>query len=332
MEMSLARRTPLDVAASVALVAILILALAGPLMGRARAVAGPPCGALFTDPEGDATFAPPGSGAAENFDTIGGGIAAETATSFTTEIDIKNLSKDLGSDPSVTGATWTFYWTSGDVMYASQAKYTQEGDVLSYSFGTVTQTANGGTLYTPSAVATTGEFKEGAGGYVRVVVPLAEVGQPAAGDKLTEIYARNGTIRQVPMGPSSGSTLDRGPDGTDFGTDYTLGSCKSSGGGGTATSPGVTLRFDTLKPKKGAVDKAHAGLKICKGHAGKNISLQRKKSGVFKTVATKKLSSTCKATFKVRAKFNKATFRALWPKQDADHKKGTSKPVTVTTH
>ena len=313
--------------------AALCLTLAGSTLVVAaftnRAEAAYACDQLFEDAQDDALNDPPGDNAnVEALDITGGGIAAETGSNFTTEIGIKNLSKTI-NDPTVSGARWTFRFTIGEVMYASDVDYDKEADAISYSWGTVTATPTGGSLYTPTA-DTSGVFHEGANGYVQVLVPLGAEGGPEAGSTLTETFATTSITRQAPVGgPSAGATLDRGPD-AEFGSDYKLGTC--AGGGGSATSPGVTLRFEDLTPKKGTIDKATAGLKVCKGHKGTNIKLQRKKSGVFKTVATKTVGSTCKATFRVRAKFRKATFRALWPKQDSDHKKGVSKPVTVVTH
>ncbi|MEA2499671.1 MAG: hypothetical protein QOH26_2076 [Actinomycetota bacterium] len=330
MEFTEQRLTQRSVAAALCLtlVASALVVLSGAFTTRAEAAYS--CDQLFEDPADDAINDPPGDGGnVDALDITGGGIAAETGSSFTTEIGVKDLSKTI-NDPTVAGARWTFRWTTGDVMFASDVSYNIDTDEITYTWGTVTIAPNGSSLYTPADPATTGTFNEGPDGSVQVVVPLGAEGGPEAGAKLTETFASASITRQAPIGgPSAGSTLDRGPD-ADFGTDYTLGTC--SGAGGNATSPGVTLKFETLTPKKGSIDKATAGLKTCKGHKGTNIKLQKKKSGVFKTIAKKKLGSTCKATFKVRAKFRKATFRALWPKQDADHKKGVSKPRTLITH
>ena len=78
--------------------------------------------------------------------------------------------------------------------------------------------------------------------------------------------------------------------------------------------------------------RAKTSLRDCPGHARTKIKLQRKKGAAFKTIATKKLNKRCKASFRVKASFRKRTFRAVWPKQDDDHSKGRSKPVTVRTH
>ena len=108
----------------------------------------------------------------------------------------------------------------------------------------------------------------------------------------------------------------------------------AGGDGGTTAlgSPKAGLGFSDNTPKRGATVTAKARLKICGGHAGTQIELHRKKGGVFKKIAAKKLNSECWATFKVVADFKSATFRTVWPKQDDDHRAGKSKPVTLTTH
>ena len=99
-----------------------------------------------------------------------------------------------------------------------------------------------------------------------------------------------------------------------------------------ATSPGVRLRVSDSTPERGTVVKAKGSLKKCEGHKGTKLQLQKKKSGTFRKVAVKQLNNRCRATFRIRARFKKATFRAFWPKQDEDHKAGRSKPRTIRTH
>ena len=107
----------------------------------------------------------------------------------------------------------------------------------------------------------------------------------------------------------------------------------SDGGGAQVlASPRVQLGFSDSTPKRGSTTTAKTGLKVCGDHAGTTIHLQRKKAGVFKNIASKKLDSNCRATFKVVANFKSATFRTVWPKQDDDHRNGKARPVTVTTH
>lgn len=98
------------------------------------------------------------------------------------------------------------------------------------------------------------------------------------------------------------------------------------------TTAGARIKFSDLTPKKGEATVATASLKKCSGHAATKIQLQRKQGAKFKKVAVKKLSASCKAKFRFRANFDKATFRSFWPKQDQDHKASKSRPKTVTTH
>jgi uncharacterized protein YcfJ len=93
----------------------------------------------------------------------------------------------------------------------------------------------------------------------------------------------------------------------------------------------VRLKLSNNEPKRGSKVKATASLRSCGGHSGTRIMLQRKRSGVFKTVKSKPIGDTCKATFTIRAKFKQATFRSHWPQQDEDHAAGSSKPKKITT-
>ena len=110
--------------------------------------------------------------------------------------------------------------------------------------------------------------------------------------------------------------------------------CPEEGGGGTPLeSPKPTLGFNDSTPERGTIVRARAGLKTCnKQTKGTNIKLQKKIDGTFKTIRTKELGDTCKATFRVRAKFKKAVFRSFWPKQSPKYKAGKSRERTVTTH
>lgn len=291
--------------------------------------AAPACGSLFTDPPDDAPNTATGGDEenVDNLDIVEGGIAAVAAdgTSFTSELNMKNLDNTLPTN--ATSMAWYFQWTYAEVNYFSRATITRTAPAPAYAFGTY-DPATG--RYTTTA-ATEGTFTPGENGSVQVVVPLDQVGAPPAGDTLTNTY---GTTF---IGTGAGVTLlfdiDRAPDGEGYGADYLMGSCEGGGDGGDGdlVSPGVRLRFNTVTPERGSVIKAKTSLATCAGHKGTDIRLQRKKSGRFVTIATKQLGDTCKAVFKVRAKFGKRTFRALWPKQDDDHARGVSKPVTVRT-
>lgn len=112
----------------------------------------------------------------------------------------------------------------------------------------------------------------------------------------------------------------------------------SGGGGGTTggtedlRGPGVRLRISDRTPRRGDTIRLTVGLRRCQGHKGTRVKLQRKVRGDFKPAGKKKLGRNCVAKFRDVAGYSKATYRAVWPKQDSDHKAGRSRPQTVTTH
>jgi hypothetical protein len=104
------------------------------------------------------------------------------------------------------------------------------------------------------------------------------------------------------------------------------------GGATTLPGPRLKMRASDRTPQRGDTVKLRTRLLACSGHASTKVELHRKADGAYKKVTAKKLSRGCVATFKVKATFKKATFRAIWPKQDGDHRSGRSKPTTITTH
>jgi hypothetical protein len=89
----------------------------------------------------------------------------------------------------------------------------------------------------------------------------------------------------------------------------------------------VALKASKTKVPKGKSVTFTATVTPCTdGHPGDKVDLYR---GARK-VASKSLSSTCKATFKIKIT-KKATFQAKWKKQDDDHEAGASNKVTVKT-
>ena len=97
--------------------------------------------------------------------------------------------------------------------------------------------------------------------------------------------------------------------------------------------PRVRLGTNDNTPKQGETIKFRTSLRRCKGHAGTNIDLLRKLPGedAFVKVATAKLSQACSTVIKHEVTWTgKATFRAIWEKQDEDHRRGQSRPVYVT--
>ncbi|MEA2497651.1 MAG: hypothetical protein QOH26_56 [Actinomycetota bacterium] len=69
-----------------------------------------------------------------------------------------------------------------------------------------------------------------------------------------------------------------------------------------------------------------------KALAGTKVELQRKKGDAWVTVAEKRTDDECRTTFRKRANFQEATFRAFWPKQHKRYRRGTSEVSTITTH
>ena len=66
----------------------------------------------------------------------------------------------------------------------------------------------------------------------------------------------------------------------------------------------------------------------CAGHEGDNVKFQKKVPDGWKTLATKATNASCKAELRPRI-LKRTTFRAISPKQDDDHRAGTSNTVTV---
>ena len=295
--------------------------------------AGSGCAGLFTDPPGDAKNTAPGGSQEDlpNLDILSGGIVKETPASgetpatFTTEIEIAELSKAFAGNATA-NMTWYFQWSFDGVNYYASASIPRvPGDTVRYAYGT----------YEPprfvQIATTTGSFNEGKNGTVQVDVPVEGVGAPASGAELTNIYANTRVGIGVPTGsPSLVSQIDRGPDGDAFGDAVKLGTCK--GTGAKLASPGLTLTLSKDNPKWGTRVTAKTGLKKCNSDLKRTkVKLQRKRDGRFKTVETKKLNWACKSSFRFKARFKKATFRTRWPKQAKGYRSATSKPVTIKT-
>lgn len=102
-----------------------------------------------------------------------------------------------------------------------------------------------------------------------------------------------------------------------------------------APLPGPRVRLGTndRTPKKGETIKFRTSLRRCQGHGVTSIDLLQKLGGedTFKKVGTRQLSGACSAVFKHKITFTgNAVFRTVWEKQDEDHRRGQSRPVTVT--
>ena len=65
--------------------------------------------------------------------------------------------------------------------------------------------------------------------------------------------------------------------------------------------------------------------------AGTKLILKQKKSGAYKTVATKEFDRSCRVVFPRKANFRSAKFRAFWPKQKPGYTAGRSQEIVVNT-
>ena len=115
-------------------------------------------------------------------------------------------------------------------------------------------------------------------------------------------------------------------------TFYETGSSGGGGGGGKLRGPGVRFGASDKTPRFGDRIRFRTRLERCKGHRGTSIELRRKVKGEFRTIERKPLNNRCRARFNIVAEFSQATFKATWPKQDRDHRRGKSKAITVRTH
>ncbi|HWL65561.1 MAG TPA: hypothetical protein VNP73_06260, partial [Actinomycetota bacterium] len=102
------------------------------------------------------------------------------------------------------------------------------------------------------------------------------------------------------------------------------------GGGSQLPGPGVKLRISDRNPDRGDTIGFRVALRRCKGHKGTTVRLQRKLKGDFRTIASKPLRRNCLAKFTDVASYRRASYKAIWPKQDDDHRAGRSRPQSVT--
>lgn len=101
----------------------------------------------------------------------------------------------------------------------------------------------------------------------------------------------------------------------------------------TLLAPKATLGFNTLTPKKGRTIRAKASLRRCNPKTrGTRIQLQKKVGGTFKTIKSHSLDAGCESVFRIKASFDKATFRSFWKTQNFSYRSGHSRSKTVITH
>lgn len=217
------------------------------------------------------------------------------------------------------------YWSSGSAADVQAGSADVELTFFSgeAQISRVTATVNIGTPDAPAVSSVIVNVGGTVGG------ELAVTARPeAAGQALVMHYGA--TTTPSFFGPKGKLCAAEGSSPTS--TSSPTGSPSPTPTGTKPTSAGARIKFSDLTPKKGEVTVATAALKKCSGHAATKMQLQRKQGSKYKKVAVKKLNASCKAKFKFRANFDKATFRSFWPKQDQDHKASKSRPKTVTTH
>jgi hypothetical protein len=287
------------------------------------------CEQSLTTPPGDTPNEANGGDSEnmDNLDIISAGVVADDGTTMKVAMALKDMSMTFPTN--ATSLNWFFQWTYADVSYYARASVSAATpDSPSFVYGTYNPTTS---AYTSTGTSA-GSMNMGPGGRVEIEVPYEGVGAPTAGQTLTQVFAKTYVGQGVPGGPTTLVDADRGPKAEEsFGANYTLGSCGESGGTTLAT-PKAGLGFNDKTPKRGQEIVATANLKVCGAHAGTKIQLQRKVGGSFKKIASKTLSSTCRAKFTVKADFKSAVFRSFWAKQDDNHRAGRSTPIEVTTH
>lgn len=195
------------------------------------------CGTLFTSPAGDAINTANGSqlspGNVDNLDVIGAKLVSSTATNFTVEIDIKNLTQTFPQN--ATFLTWFFQYSWGGADYYVSAEIDQPDPPLTpvYGDGIVTHNGNSnlyGTNANSPGAAVIGSFNPGAPGSIVLTEPLTNAqngaGPPAIGQTLSNVYVDT-YIGQGPIGSGSVTLTDHGPGGpkalTSFGSPFTAG-------------------------------------------------------------------------------------------------------------
>ena len=128
--------------------------------------------------------------------------------------------------------------------------------------------------------------------------------------------------------------INHGFDVYKIGTGGGGGGGGGTGGGETLRGPGLNLILSDRTPKRGEMLGIKVRLRNCEGHARTFVRLERSigSGSSFKAIGRKKVNADCVARFRDAADYRKASYRAVWPKQDDDHRAGRSKAKGVTTH
>ncbi len=103
-------------------------------------------------------------------------------------------------------------------------------------------------------------------------------------------------------------------------------------GGSHLRDPGLSFEVSDKTPARGARVRAEASLVACPDLAGTTIELQRQRAGNFETTAQSKVDEDCLASFRIRANFSSAVFRAVWSAQNDLYNEAVSASIRIRTN
>lgn len=160
------------------------------------------------------------------FDTSGAAAGQSGATSITASLGVQSLSDGPGGTPMLAGDgdVWYVTWTYNGTSYFLSAEYPGDGVEttttpplpVDFSYGTVTKSPTGGSLYNSEGSATGSlDLKHG---IITVTAPASELGNPPAGASLTATGAA--TFESV--GTPAGGLLEQA-DSAGPGSAYAVG-------------------------------------------------------------------------------------------------------------
>lgn len=206
--------------------------------GASYSVPAPAC-TVFTDPSGDS--APPAStDNGQSLDILAGGFSV-AGGNLTAELLVKNLSGGPGGTPGIAGDgdVWYVIWTYGGTSYfvsaelpGTTANTSNPASLpVDYSYGTVTTSPTGGTLYNTEGSAT-GSI-DTTTNVITITTPLSTVGGAGSGAVLTSPGAKTFASVGTPAGGLLEAADSAGP-----GSDYTIGQ-------------GCTVKTTQAKPGSG---------------------------------------------------------------------------------
>ena len=169
---------------------------------------------------------------------------------------------------------------------------------------------------------------------------LLDISDPAAMKELGWFIPEDGDSWSSKFHPRQGSWLfsndiNHGFDVYKIGKAAVEGTEGGGEGGDAEKLPGPLVRISVSDrtPPKGSSIGIRVKLGRCEGHGGTSVRLTRRTGeGSFKPRGTKTLDKNCVAKFREVANYDEATYRAVWSKQDDDHRAGRSRLKTVTTN